>query len=88
MMWESGLCSHKQMRKEQKEWLPMEASLYQELNSTTVSLERKYLLLCTLFVISIGIGRFTLRTDHASLTWLANFKEPIGQLARWLEQLQ
>lgn len=31
---------------------------------------------------------FQLRTDHGSLTWLANFKEPEGQLARWLEQLQ
>ena len=32
--------------------------------------------------------RFVLRTDHASLTWLLNFKEPEGQLARWLETLQ
>ena len=32
--------------------------------------------------------KFTLRTDHGSLTWLRNFKEPEGQLARWLEQLQ
>ena len=32
--------------------------------------------------------RFSLRTDHGSLTWLANFKEPEGQLARWLERLQ
>ncbi|XP_058879681.1 uncharacterized protein LOC131737088 [Acipenser ruthenus] len=31
---------------------------------------------------------FLLRTDHASLQWLVNFKEPQGQLARWLEQLQ
>ena len=35
------------------------------------------------------LGRhFTLRTDHGSLTWLRNFKEPEGQLARWLEKLQ
>ena len=35
------------------------------------------------------LGRtFQLRTDHSSLTWLHNFKEPEGQLARWLEQLQ
>ena len=35
------------------------------------------------------LGRhFTLRTDHGSLTWLRNFREPEGQLARWLEQLQ
>ena len=31
---------------------------------------------------------FTLRTDHGSLLWLRNFKQPEGQLARWLEQLQ
>ena len=31
---------------------------------------------------------FVLRTDHSSLTWLQNFKEPEGQLARWLEKLQ
>ncbi|KAK2918385.1 hypothetical protein Q8A73_002756 [Channa argus] len=28
------------------------------------------------------------RTDHASLTWLLNFKQPEGQVARWLEILQ
>jgi len=28
--------------------------------------------------------RFLLRTDHSSLAWLLNFKEPEGQLARWL----
>jgi len=31
---------------------------------------------------------FKLQTDHGSLTWLHNFKDPNGQLARWLEQLQ
>ena len=35
------------------------------------------------------LGRkFRLHTDHGSLTWLTNFKDPEGQLARWLEQLQ
>ena len=35
------------------------------------------------------LGRpFTLLTDHGSLTWLHNFKEPEGQLARWLARLQ
>eukprot|EP00731_Ephydatia_muelleri_P014191 Em0007g1501a len=35
------------------------------------------------------LGRqFTLRTNHGSLVWLQNFKEPEGQLARWLERLQ
>ncbi len=31
---------------------------------------------------------FTVRTDHGSLKWLYSFKQPEGQLARWLEQLQ
>ena len=30
---------------------------------------------------------FILRTDHASLKWLVNFKEPEGMLARWLSVL-
>ena len=34
------------------------------------------------------LGRqFTVRTDHSSLTWLLNFKEPQAQLARWMEEL-
>ncbi|KAM6968624.1 retrovirus-related Pol polyprotein from transposon 412 [Tautogolabrus adspersus] len=33
-------------------------------------------------------SHFLLRTDHASLTWLLNFKNPEGQVARWLEALQ
>ena len=32
--------------------------------------------------------RFLLCTDHGFLTWLRNFREPEGQLARWLERLQ
>ena len=32
--------------------------------------------------------KFILRTDHGSLTWLRNFKEPEGQTARWIERLQ
>ena len=33
-------------------------------------------------------GMFILQTDHGSLTWLKNFKELEGQMARWLERLQ
>ena len=31
---------------------------------------------------------FVVRTDHAALQWLLSFKEPEGQIARWLEELQ
>ncbi|GBM11574.1 Retrovirus-related Pol polyprotein from transposon 297 [Araneus ventricosus] len=32
--------------------------------------------------------KFLLRTDYASLRWLLNFKEPEGQIARWIQRLQ
>ncbi|KRY26606.1 Retrovirus-related Pol polyprotein from transposon 17.6 [Trichinella spiralis] len=31
--------------------------------------------------------QFDVRTDYSCLRWLHNFKEPEGQVARWLEQL-
>ena len=31
---------------------------------------------------------FKVRTDHAALQWLLSFREPEGQIARWLEYLQ
>ena len=31
--------------------------------------------------------KFKIRTDHSSLRWLLNFKNPEGQMARWLEVL-
>jgi hypothetical protein len=27
------------------------------------------------------------RTDHSALQWLKTFKEPVGQVARWIERL-
>ena len=30
---------------------------------------------------------FLIRTDHSCLTWLIKFKEPQGQLARWIEYI-
>ena len=30
---------------------------------------------------------FLIRTDHSCLTWLLKFKEPQGQLARWIEYI-
>ena len=32
--------------------------------------------------------KFLLRTDHAALQWLLKFKNPEGQVARWIERLQ
>ena len=32
--------------------------------------------------------QFTVRTDHAALKWLMNFRNPEGQVARWIERLQ
>lgn len=35
------------------------------------------------------LGRkFVVRTDHQSLKWLQNFRDPEGQIARWQQQLQ
>jgi len=35
------------------------------------------------------LGRhFRVRTDHAALSWLKHTPEPIGQQARWLEQME
>lgn len=31
--------------------------------------------------------RFTIRTDHGSLPWLLKVKNPVGQVARWIEYL-
>ena len=31
--------------------------------------------------------KFLIRTDHGAFRWLTNFKNPEGQLARWLETL-
>ena len=32
--------------------------------------------------------KFLLRTDHAALRWLLGFRQPEGQVARWIESLQ
>ena len=35
------------------------------------------------------LGRpFNVRTDHASLRWIATFREPEGQIARWIQRLE
>jgi hypothetical protein len=32
--------------------------------------------------------KFFIRTDHSSLRWLYSFKEPEGQVARWIQVLE
>ena len=60
--------------------------------------ERRYCVTCRELLAVIVFTRhfrlyllgqpFVLHTDHGSLQWLHNFKEPKGQIARWLEALQ
>ncbi len=53
---------------------------------------RKELLACVYFMRHFRcylLGRhFLARSDHAALQWIQSLKEPEGQTARWLEQLQ
>ena len=53
---------------------------------------RKELLAVVVFITYFRqylLGRpFLLRTDHSALTWLKNFRNPEGQMARWLEKLE
>ena len=55
------------------------------------SVTKRELLAVVLFVDKFSphlLGRrFLIRTDHASLRWLLNFKNPSGILARWYEIL-
>lgn len=55
------------------------------------SVTRKELLAVVVFIDHFRqylLGQsFLLRTDHSSLAWLKNFRNPEGQLARWLERL-
>lgn len=32
----------------------------------------------------LTFGHFMMVTDHASLTWFCNFKEPVGVIACWI----
>ena len=43
---------------------------------------------CTQYFRQYLLGRqFTIRTDHAALSWLKKTADPVGQNARWLELL-
>ena len=67
-------------------------------NRLLSKLERRYCVTCKELLAVVVflhhfqqylLGRkFILRTDHSSLVWLHNFKEPEGQLTRWLERLE
>ena len=55
------------------------------------STTKKELLACVVFVQQFShylMGKkYRIRTDHSSLQWLLNFRNPSGMLARWLEIL-
>ena len=55
------------------------------------STTKKELLACVVFVQQFShylMGKkFRIRSDHSSLQWLLNFRNPSGMLARWLEIL-
>lgn len=40
------------------------------------------------FKYYLGGLHFTVRTDQSALQWLMSFREPEGQLAHWIEELQ
>ena len=58
---------------------------------TRYTVTRRELLACveyTQYFRQYLLGKsFLLRTDHGSLRWLHNFKNPEGQVARWVERL-
>ena len=74
---------------EKKKLLPMEVGSSQRLRGG-IALQRE-LLAVVHFVRTYRhylVGRpFIVRTDHSALRWLRSFKEPEGQIARWLETL-
>lgn len=55
------------------------------------STTKKELYACVVFVNQFShflTGRkFRIRSDHSSLQWLLNFRNPTGMLARWIESL-
>ena len=57
---------------------PRSTPLYSSAASDVYKRQKQYLL-----------GRqFVVRTDHAALSWLRKTPDPIGQQARWLEQIE
>ena len=58
---------------------------------TNYSTTKRELLAVVIFVEKFApylLGRqFVIRTDHSSLRWIMNFRNPTGILARWLESL-
>lgn len=66
-------------------------------SKTLTKMERKYCATCHEMLALVWAThhfrpyvygcRFVLHTDHSALQWLHSFKEPEGQVARWLEQL-
>lgn len=67
------------------------ASKKLDIHQTRYSTTRKELIAVVTFITQFRhylLGRkFILRTDHSSLRWLFSFKDPQGQILRWLEVL-
>jgi len=40
-----------------------------------------------IYILNIMYGTYIMRTDNSSVSWLQKTPEPLGQNARWLEQL-
>jgi len=68
------------------------ASRYLDARERNYCVTRKELLAVVHFIKYFKqylLGRsFRVRTDHAALTWLRRTPEPVGQQARWLEQME
>ena len=80
--------SCRKSRRAKKRYLLSVAGAYPQLKGTIVLPERNYLLYFMCYYKHYLVGtEVIVRTDHGSLRWLKNMKNPTGQVARWIERL-